>query len=122
MRFYHFIFLLAYIATTIQIVVSNNKIDGSLYPSYYSDTTKIKNEQIKSPENEYLPFGIITEKEASTKITEHFAGFVKKKVASAGDVINHNIYKKYYQTQSFFVYGKCNISKKHFLKLKTLLI
>lgn len=122
MRFYHFILFLAYIATTVQIVVTNNKIDGSLYSSYYSDTTKIKNEQIKSPENEYLPFGVITEKEASINVTEHFAGFVKKKVNSSVDVIFDKIYKKYYQTQSFFVCGKCNISKKHFLKLKTLLI
>ena len=124
MRFCYSILFILYLATWQQVMAGNYKADSQLCSYSDSNTENNTSEFVlfESPENGVLPFGLLSEKESTTRITEHFSVYAKKKISAANNVIYNNTQKNYYQTQSFFISGKCTGSKKQFLKLKILLI
>lgn len=109
-------------ATWQQAVAVEYKTESQLRSDSSTEDNTSKFQLFESPENGVLPFGLLSEKESTTRVTEHFSVFAKKKISAANNVIYNSTQKNYFQSQSFFISGKCTSSKKQFLKLNILLI
>lgn len=122
MRFCFSILFILFIVTWQQAVACNCKTESKLCSNSSTEDNTSKFQLFESPESGVLPFGLLSGKESTTSVTEHFSVFAKKKISALNNVIYNNTQKNYFQSQSFFISGKCTGSKKQFLKLNILLI